>query len=60
MSSDDASREYWMVDPERNRVIVYRRAADGSFPLVTTLDANETLTTPLLPGWSMVLGLLFR
>lgn len=53
-------REYWMVDPDRNRVIVYRRAADGSFPLVNTLDANETLTTPLLPGWSLALGHLFR
>lgn len=53
-------REYWMVDPDGNRVIVYRRAADGSFPLVNTLDANETLTTPLLPGWSLALGALFR
>ena len=53
-------REYWMVDPDRNRVIVHRRAADGSFPLVTTLDANETLTTPLLPGWALALGRLFR
>lgn len=53
-------REYWMVDPDRNRVAVHRRAADGSFPLVTTLDANETLTTPLLPGWSLPLGQLFR
>jgi Uma2 family endonuclease len=53
-------REYWMVDPDRNRVAVHRRAADGSFPLVTTLDASETLTTPLLPGWSLALGMLFR
>ena len=53
-------REYWMVDPDRNRVIVYRRAADGAFPLVATLDANETMTTPLLPGWGLVLGHLFR
>ena len=49
-----------MVDPDRNRVIVYRRAADGSFPLVATLDANETLTTPLLPGWRLPLDKLFR
>ena len=53
-------REYWMVDPDRNRVIVHRRAADGSFPVINTLDANETLTTPLLPGWSLALGHLFR
>lgn len=53
-------REYWMVDPDRNRVTVHRRVADGSFPLVNTFDATETLTTPLLPGWSLALGHLFR
>jgi Uma2 family endonuclease len=55
-------REYWMVDPERDEVIVYRRAADGSFPLAATLDsgAGDVLTTPLLPGWSLALQKLFR
>lgn len=55
-------REYWMVDPDRNRVTVHRRAADGSFPLATTLDAGrgDTLSTPLLPGWSLSLDQLFR
>lgn len=52
-------REYWMVDPDRDQVIVYRRVADGSFPLAATLDASETLTTPLLPGWSLSLAKLF-
>lgn len=52
-------REYWMVDPDRNRVVVCRRAADGSFPLVNTLDTTETLTTPLLPGWGLPLDKLF-
>lgn len=55
-------REYWVVDPEGNSVAVYRRAADGSFPLATTLEASnaETLTTPLLPGWQLALERLFR
>lgn len=53
-------REYWMVDPDRNQVTVHRRAADGSFPLVNTLDATEMLTTPLLPSWGLALGRLFR
>lgn len=52
-------REYWMVDPDRNQVIVYRRAEDGSFQLAATLDASETLTTPLLVGWSLSLAKLF-
>jgi len=54
-------REYWIVDPERNTVSVYRRAADGSLPLTVTLDAKDatTLTTPLLPGWELSLLRLF-
>ena len=52
-------REYWMVDPDRTQVAVHRRSADGSFPLATTLDANGTLTTPLLPGWGLPLDKLF-
>ena len=55
-------REYWIVDPDRNSVAVYRRGADGSFPLAITLDAknDETLTTPLLPEWELRLERLFR
>ncbi len=55
-------REYWIVDPDRNSVAVYRRGDDGSFPLATTLSAKdaETLTTPLLPGWELQLERLFR
>lgn len=50
-------REYWIVDPDRNSVAVYRRVDDGSFPLATTLEAKDadTLTTPLLPGWQLPL-----
>jgi len=53
-------REYWMVDPDRNRVTVHRRALDGSFPLARMFNASETLFTSLLPGWSLPLGHLFR
>ena len=55
-------REYWTVDPERNAITVYRRAADGSFPLAATIafGAAETLTTNLLPGWSLSVDHLFR
>lgn len=55
-------REYWMIDPDRDEVIVYRRANDGSFRLAATLNAShgEALTTPLLPGWGLPLDKLFR
>jgi Uma2 family endonuclease len=55
-------REYWLVNPDRGAVIIYRRAADGSFPQVAeaTAQAHDTLMTPLLPGWSLALARLFR
>lgn len=55
-------REYWLVDPEQDRVTLYRRAANGSFPLVANLTAagHDTLDTPLVPGWSLALARLFR
>ena len=54
-------REYWLVDPERNQIGVYRRSA-GSFVRATTITAGtgELLTTNLLPGWSLSVDQLFR
>jgi Uma2 family endonuclease len=55
-------REYWLVDPEQHVVTMHRRAEDGSFPQVARLTAEEldTLSTALLPGWSLPLARLFR
>ena len=55
-------REYWIVDPDRNSVSVYRRGSDGALPLTTTLEAKDgnTLTTPLLRGWALPLESFFR
>ena len=54
-------REYWLVDPLRNRITVYRRAADGSFPKVAELTAADgaVLTTPILPDFRLELAPLF-
>ena len=54
-------REYWIVDGGRNAVDVYRRSAAGLL-LATRLraDAGETLTTPLLPAFTLALNQLFR
>ena len=53
-------REYWVVDGARDGIWVlrldgsaYRQAAD------LTVDAKETLETPLLPGFSLPLASLF-
>jgi Uma2 family endonuclease len=54
-------REYWIVDPRRDAVTVFRRAADDSFPRVAELTHidRDVLTTPLLPGFSLALTELF-
>ncbi|MEZ5288357.1 MAG: Uma2 family endonuclease [Vicinamibacterales bacterium] len=54
-------REYWVADPELDLIKVYRRAADGGFPRVAELtrEGGDTLTTPLLPGWSLALDAIF-
>lgn len=43
--------EYWLVDPDRRTVQVFRRAGSG-FGAAESLaaEAGEELTTPLLPG----------
>ena len=53
-------REYWMVDPDCNQVLVCRRAADGGFLPAAVFDTRQTLTTALLPGWSLALAQLFK
>jgi Uma2 family endonuclease len=53
-------REYWLVDPQSQEVTIHRRAADGSFPRVERLGRDETLSTPLLPRFSLALNKLFK
>lgn len=53
-------REYWIVDPELELVKVYR-LQDGRYGKAheLTLDAKDSLTTPLLPGFSLPLATVF-
>ena len=54
-------REYWIVDPRANTVVIHRRASDGTFPKIQSLpDDASAITTPLLPGFSVLLEKLFR
>ncbi len=52
--------EYWIVDPEVERVRVYRGGEGGEWAC-SDLDAEAggTLTTPLLPGLAVPLAELF-
>jgi Uma2 family endonuclease len=44
--------EYWIVDPEGERVEVYRLAGH-EYPTPTLLEAGTVLTTDVLPGLSI-------
>ncbi|MEA2601740.1 MAG: hypothetical protein QOF89_2732 [Acidobacteriota bacterium] len=53
-------REYWMLDPDRNSVRVYRRIGNR-LRLVAELSAaaGDVLKTPLLPGLELKLSEIF-
>lgn len=53
--------ELWLVDTRANSVLVYRRstAKADRFDVALELEAGEVLTTPLIPGFSLVLADLF-
>jgi len=52
-------QEYWLIDPERCTAEIYRREPQG-FERVASLEASGSLTTPLLPGFSVTLRELAR
>jgi Uma2 family endonuclease len=49
--------EYWIIDPKTEVVRVYRR--DTEEPIELRRDNDDTLTTPLLPGFEIVLESIF-
>jgi Uma2 family endonuclease len=51
-------REYWIVDWPQRMIEVYRRT-DEQLSLVVTLFAGDTLTSPLLPEFTLPLADLF-
>ena len=54
-------REYWMVDPDRARVVVCRRDANGSFAIRETFTHADTapLRSALVPALAIDLAALF-
>lgn len=50
--SDFGVREYWSVNWQTDSIAVYRLSADGQLDLAARLGAGDTLTSPMLPGFS--------
>lgn len=48
------AEEVWVLDPERRSVTVYRPGED-----LRVLDEQDTLRSPLLPGWALLLSEFF-
>ena len=55
-------RELWLIDTGADTVLVYRRSSPeaSTFDVAMELEAGEVLTTPLIPGFSLVLEDLFQ
>jgi len=51
--------EYWIVDPEADRIEVYR-LGDGGYGKPEILEPGEVLSTPLLPGFEIDIAKLLR
>lgn len=50
--------EYWIVDPRGATVQIYRRS-DNKLQLAQTCGENDSITTPLLPGFACAVKNLF-
>lgn len=52
-------QEYWIVSWERQQLEIYRRS-QAQLQLVQTLISGDTLTSPLLPGFSVLIDAIFQ
>lgn len=52
--------EVWLVDTAADVVLVFRRGGPDTvtFDIALELTADDTLSTPLIPGWDVDLGTL--
>jgi Uma2 family endonuclease len=56
----DGVRELWLVDPFARTVLAHRRSeGSATFDITVEVGENETLTSPLLPGFAVAVAELF-
>jgi hypothetical protein len=55
-------REYWLVDPDHATIAIHRQTAAGRLSAADHLssDKQDQLSSPLLPGFELVLAELFH
>ncbi len=53
-------REYWIIDRFTKTIAVHRRTAAVALELAATLTDQDTLTSPLLPGFALPVAQLFQ
>lgn len=51
--------EYWIADPDTDRIEVWRRRADAGDDEPLIIERPESLATDLLPGFALDLTLVF-
>lgn len=53
--------QLWLVDTTAHVILVFRRSASPTryFDVSLELDAGESLTSPLLPGFTLSVGEIF-
>ncbi|MEA2326245.1 MAG: hypothetical protein QOE68_1204 [Thermoanaerobaculia bacterium] len=51
--------EYWIINPVRDTVRIFRRNAAGRYEIAANLSRNETLTSPLFPMLEIQLDEIF-
>jgi len=52
-------QEYWIIDPEGPSAEIYRRRKKG-LDLAAQLGARDSLSSPLFPGFSLLLQRLIE
>jgi Uma2 family endonuclease len=51
--------EYWVVDPRRDSIQIFRRNAAGFYEVVAELSGDDKLTSPLFPTLTIPLDRVF-